>query len=337
MAIRGKLWLLIIVLSLIFLILVFIGYFKNKQIKETHVSSVSVNIALNPNSNLVSSEEKEKNLVKPILPGRYLYINLVYPKLYAYNLDQNLVQIINLETKERIPLYRVSGLTQAQLSDDQKKLLFYRAKTSSWYLLDLEKDQLIKFPSLVKKAILTPEGVLLFLQDKKSRLEMFDYENKRRTKIKDLDFKDPNLVFFNQVWIFIYESQKSSKVFLLDLAEPKNLKVFLNKEDKYSILTNRDLIFVSNSDKSQMINFEREVIKTFNWKANPENCSFKDLLICGLGSKIFVYDPQSQKEKEIDLKNNFNVNFPFLTPIGLILLNGLDSQFYIIKPENVSF
>lgn len=324
---------LIVSLVLVFLFFVFLGSFKKKQNLE-NVKKVNEEVLTSTSTYVTSSTLiTETNKVKPFLTDRYIYIKLVYPNLYVYNLDKNSIQIIDVETKKVNNIYKAENLTKFDLSYDQSKLLFYSEKAKSWYLLDLIKDELFKFPKSVQKAVWTPEGIVLISKDKKLSLLLFDPESKKTKKIREINFKNPEIVYLSQDKVLIYESQTPSQVFVLRLFKPKNLEVFIKEKDKYSILSYNELIFISDSNQSQIIDVNKEVIKTFNWTVKPENCSFQDLLICGLGSKIFVYDYKEEKEGELDLGGNFDICFPFLTSDSLVFFNCFDSQFYSIKLE----
>lgn len=323
---KRKFLILISLVSVIFLFFVVIGYLKTKQNIQKSIKSLSTP---------TTSREVEEKIVESLFPDKYFYLQLFYPKIYVYNLNQSVVQTIDLETKESKDLYKVTKLTKARLSNNQEKLLFYTTRTNHWYLLNFSQNELFKFSSSVRDAVFVDQTPLLVLKDKKSSLALFTSNGIK--KLIDLDLQNPSIVPLSSKQLLIFETQKPSQVFLLDLSQPSKLKIFLEKEDNYSILTQGNLIFLSSSQGSQILDLDKKIIKNFGWQVYTESCSLEDFLICGLDNfKIFIYDLKNQKGKEINLENNFEVRYPHLTPLGLIFWNGLDSQFYIINSEKIS-
>jgi hypothetical protein len=354
---------ILVVIILILGALIMIGFIAGKKKKETPLpGSVEVPKEEIP-SPIPVSEEKTRTEIPTLttsittslpLTKKYqilfdqvlFYIDLNYPLLYVYDLQNKIIKYLNLEDETYKEILKVSGLKNAWLSEDQSKMIILTDK--GFTLVDLKTDTIYNLSPFVKNFVFTPE-TWLYLNDGKRISSLAKFQNGETTKIRDLGILNPEFALLKN-GILIYE--KNSPLFLLEFKDPSLLKIFLEGQF-FDVLTNKskDLIFFVSKEndiwQSKIIDLNKKTKYSFSWATYKEKCSFDEVLVCALpkdfdpegwsmlissyDEKIIVYNPKSNEIKEINLEEKFDFVRPKLTPLGIITWDRLSGKFYLLK------
>lgn len=353
---------------IIIVVIVFIGYLRNKQIREKETAfqeGGQLTPSPIPTPALPLSQSQElpfPGVQQPLSQTSYpflfkeefIYIDLFYPLLYVYDPNFGVIKYLDLENETYKEIYKAPLIEEAVISSDKNSLVF---KTETEFnFLDLKKDVLYKLPIFTKNFVFTPQGLVIYINNQDVSYLAF-YQDGQTKKIKNLGILRPKFESLKNS-LLIYED--NSPVFLLDLKNPNNFSMFLEAKPNYSLLANKEqnLIFVSFKDKfwqSQIINLNKNVKFAFPWGTIKEKCSFDDVLVCAVPSsldnfspslwlkkepnydeKLVIYNPKDGKLKEVKLETPLDIVKPKLTPLGIVLWNRLDARFYLIKSEKLS-
>lgn len=364
-----------LILGIIVLIIVvgvvFVGYFKNRQKQEKKnifqeggqiapspipvAPTPSERLELSPITGTQPTPTYQPTSSYPLLfKDEYLYIDLFYPLLYVYDPDAEVVKYFDLENQAYKEIFRATLIEEAVISPDESGLVL---KTKEGFIfLNLKNDSLYKLSPFTKNFIFTPQGLVLYINNKDISYLAF-YKDGQMIKIRNLGVLNPK---FESLKNFLLIYEKNSPVFSLNLKNPNDFSVFLEAKPDYSLLTNKDknLIFVSYKNgywQSQIINSDRKVQINFAWGTVKEKCSFDEFLVCAVPAdlenfsadlwllkqpaydeKIIIYNPKNGEIKEIKLESKFDIIKPKLTPLGIIFWNRLDAKFYLIESEKLS-
>ena len=360
----------LLVIVFIFLIVVLIGFFKNKKEQkipsfiespqQTTPTPIPAPVVIPTQEvstltplNIPQSQEtqvKSSNIYPPLFNKKLIYIDLDYPLLYVYDPQDEVIKYINLEdeTYKEIVKIKNDEFKNAWMSEDKTKIVFLA--NNSLKFIDLKTDNIYKLNIFTKNFIFTPDLWLYINDDKYSYISKF--EKGKLTKIRDLGILNPEFVNLKDL-ILIYE--KNSPLFSLTINKPYLLKIFLEGQF-FDVLTNKnkDLLFVTLKEnekfQSKVIDLKGNTKYSFLWQTHKEKCSFDDVLICAVpvnfnpdnldlflpvyDEKIIIFDVKNNEIKEINLKQKFNLIKPKLTPKGIIAFDKLTSQFYLFKLES---
>ena len=352
--------------------IVFLGYLKNKGKKEIpNIIRVGEKPVHSPIPLLKTQEEETttstgtsqlssppKKIAEPLFKDPLFYLDLYYPLLYVYDPQNEVIKYFDLENESYKEVYKIYGFKKGIFSNISQKI--FLETNSGLFILDLKTDTLYNIPLTTKNIVFTPTRTILYINNENKISYLSYFDNGNENKIRNLAILNPQIVSFKN-FLFIYE--KESPVFLLDLANPKNLKIFLNPKEFYSLLGNKNenLIYISFKEKdkawlSEIIDFNKKSKATFLWGTVKEKCSFDDVLVCAVPSdllnfnpedwyfyqpnydeKLIIYNPKTNETKEINLlEDKFDIVKPKLNPLGIIFWNRLDAKFYLIKTENLS-
>lgn len=355
-------------ISIIFSIIVLIGYFgsKNKPatknlIEESRESDENTPLPIvgdNKQGSLTQGQSSsifqntEKNIYKPLFDQRFLYLNFDYPNLYLYDYSDEVIKVINLKDDVYKEIYRIGGLRNAFFSPDNSKIIIDNGQLS---FLDLKTDKLFNLPSSVKNFVFTNKDLVVYFNNNKNFSYLAYFKDGEIIKIRNLGILEPEFIFTPDNKILIYQSKISAPVFSLNLDFPSpSLSVFLEEANNYSLLLEKQdkkLLFISNEEGSKIINVDnKETIFSFNWQTIKEKCSFDKVLVCAIPSnfdvnnwhlfgesydeKIIIFDPQKKEViKEINLNTKFDILNPFLFDSKLIFVNRIDSKIYSLKVD----
>lgn len=372
---KKKLILIIIILVLT-LSIVFLGFFKTKSKRKEgqEPQVIRVEEKGKPAPLPIQEEiprvfEEEKTLPAPVstptptttkyqslFNKQFYYLDLDYPLLYVYDPDEEIVKYFDLENETYREIYRVFNLKEASISDDKSKIIF--RSNGNLQLLDIKNDTLENLPALVKNFTFAGQALVVYINNQNNISYLAYFKNGKTVKIRDIGLLNPEIISFKDN-LLIYEDK--TPVFMLNLKNPAILKIFLDAKEKYSLLPNKDktLLFVSFKDntwQSSIIDINKKEKASFFWGTTKEKCSFDDVLICAVPNdlenfnpddwkmlgfsydgKIVIYNPKTNKTKEIVLERKFDIVKPKLTPLGIVFWNRLDAKFYLIKLEDSSF
>lgn len=350
-------------IPIIFLVIVFIGYFasRNKQQAEKFVEPTSQKPTntpipltektegnkLNGTGTLsFASPEGQKISYSPLFDQEMYYLDLDYPNLYVYDYNDAVVKVFNLEDETYKEIYKIIDFQKAFFSPDKSKMVVQAG--SDFNFLDINTDKLYLLPSMVKKFVFTDKDLIVYFNNNKELSYLAYFRDGNISKIRDLGILDPELLFIGNNEILLYQKNNNYPVFLLDLKSPANLNLFLEADTNYSLLVNRkqNSLFVSSENGSKVIDLKNKEVKfNFPWKTAKEKCSFDDLLICAVNTnfnfnswytlgvnydeKIVIFDPEKNEiVKEVSLGGKVDVLTPKFVKDKIIFWNRLDSKIY---------
>jgi hypothetical protein len=360
---------------IIILIIVFVGIFSNRKkinnqtgpgIIETSNNNENNPIPITQNSSTTNNNTQTSEQL-PIFPQitttipfqsnntvyqslfkqSFIYIDLDYPSLYVYDLNDNIIKYLNLQDETYKEILRIPNFKNAYISDDKTKIAI--ETNDGINILDLKKDQFWQLPFMTQKVIFTDKTILYFNNNKDISYLTY-WQDNSTTKIRNLGILNPKFAILKN-GLLIYEPD--SPIFFLDLKKSPQLSTFLPAKNNYNILVNKnkDLIFVNFQEndtwQSEIIDVNKKIKHSFSWPTIEEKCSFDDVLVCAIApdikperwrildpvfdEKIIIYNPQNNNIKEIKLDSQFDIIKPKLTPLGIIFWNRLDAKFYLIK------
>jgi hypothetical protein len=348
----------LIIIILIIIGLVIVGYFRSKkQGKEigvveipregtpipTPITDKKIPFQIKTTSTITTSVSR----TYPVLFDQsFLYIDLDYPLLYIYDYQNQVIKYLNLEDETYREIVRVSNLKNAWLSEDKTKIIIETEK--GFTLIDLKSDSIYDLSPFVKSFVFTPE-IWLYINDGNNVSYLAKFDKGKTEKIRNLGILNPEFSLLKNS-ILIYE--KNSPLFLLEFRNPSILKIFLEGQF-FDVLTNKnkDLIFIVFKEnerwQSKIIDLNKINKYSFPWATNKEKCSFDEVLVCAVQAnfdleswlmldptydeKIVIYNPKTNKIKEVKLEEKFDFVKPKLTPLGIIAFDRFTMKFYVIK------
>jgi hypothetical protein len=352
----------------IILIFTIIGYIINqKKAKEESILTTenlqenipSYPLPLEKNRNdyqqkqtteIPSTDQKQISQLKykPLFNKSLMYLEADYPIIYVYDPEEKVIKYIDIESETYRELVKVEDFKKAVISPDKQKIII--ETDEDLYLLNIKNDTLISLPVFTKKYVFTFNKLVIYSTDgKKFSYLAYLEDNGNTSDIRDIGILNPELVFLPPNYLLIYNDSVESPVFLLNLNNFSDFTLFLDEEDIYSILPNKkgDLLFISSSKESKIIDLKKNILMTFPWSTTKEKCSFKEVLICGVSEnfnylgwhlydlnfddKIVIYYPDKNTSKEIKLESKFDIINPQLTSEGIIFGNRLDGKIYLLK------
>ncbi|GIW65119.1 MAG: hypothetical protein KatS3mg093_098 [Candidatus Parcubacteria bacterium] len=365
MAINKKI-ITIIIIAIIFVFIVFVGYFasRNKNVSDNFIEKKKEEDkkALLPitnieeknandqsNQSLSSTAGTSKNVPQQLLKENVFYLGIVYPELYVYDYDNEVIKVINLKEDTYKEIYRASNVQKAYLSPFGSKIIIDDGRFN---LLDLATDKLFNLSSAVKNFVFTDKDLIVYVNNDEGSSYLGYFKDGEIKKIRNLGIMEPEFIFIPGGKILIYQHKNSAPVFLLDLTSSKVLSIFLEPANNYSLLLNnfnKKLLFVSSAQGSKIINLDnKETLFSFDWQTVKEKCTFDRLLICAVSSnfdvddwyllgenydnKIVIFDPEKKEiVKEISLASGFDVLAPTLFDSKIIFANRLNSKIYSLE------
>jgi hypothetical protein len=362
-----KLSIVIIIAIIIIISLVIVGYLRSKKqgrssetpgtievpqgstpvpipiTGEGQISTTSSSVPYVPSPPITTPSTK---LYQSLFNQSFVYLDLGYPLLYVYDIQNQVIKYLNLEDETYKEIVKVSDLKNAWFSEDKTKIMISTDK--GFILADLKTDSIYDLAPFVKNFVFTPE-TWLYLNNGKQISYLAKFQNGEITKIRDLGILNPEFALLKSSML-IYE--KNSPLFLLEFKNPLILKIFLEGEF-FDVLANKnkDLIFLVLKEndvwQSKIIDLNKKTKYSFAWATNKEKCSFDEVLVCALpasfdpeswsmlkpsyDTKIVIYNPKDDKIKEINLEEKFDFVKPQLTPLGIIAWDRLSMKFYLLK------
>ncbi|MCL5258094.1 MAG: hypothetical protein M1505_02625 [Patescibacteria group bacterium] len=306
--------------------------------------------------------------IGPVFQEPLGFAKIDYPKIYAYDYQSKTVTAFDLEHKTFQQLYDDPNISFLSLSPDKQSLLIKssRGVIDHYFVLDITADNLTKL-NLLTRAAGWIGNLPLYYVSNEGNINYIAELNRQGVEKKLFNFSLLEPEFFSpdgQEVIFYDKPQtgRASPLFLYDPSQSLIKEIFQAEPGLTAIgQKNSNLIFISyfsqSSWISNLIDFGGKIQKAFNFGTFADSkCSFEQYLVCGVPTnqnltglpenwlqlkksftdKIFIYNPNDNKEKTIDLNGNYDVLKPQLTQAGLFFTNRLDRKLYFMPMKNFS-